>query len=186
MDAAPRGFHRSLKLVGALLLTLSAITPAASVAVIIPGIILQAGTGALASLGFGALVALAIAYVYAELGSAHPIAGGDYALIGKTLGPFAGFTYLGVRAVSVAFAPGVLCLGAAGYLKVIWPAAPAVPVAIGIIWFATGLGVLNIRRAPTPSSPALSWQWSWPSWSCWPRWAFPRPAGASPTSSCTR
>ncbi|HEY1562640.1 MAG TPA: APC family permease [Caulobacteraceae bacterium] len=145
MVAAPRGFHRSLKLVGALLLTLSAITPAASVAVIIPGIILQAGTGALASLGFGALVALAIAYVYAELGSAHPIAGGDYALIGKTLGPFAGFTYLGVRAVSVAFAPGVLCLGAAGYLKVIWPAAPAVPVAIGIIWFATALGVLNIR-----------------------------------------
>lgn len=145
MDAAPRGFHRSLKLVGALLLTLSAITPAASVAVIIPGIILQAGTGALFSLAFAALVALAIAYVYAELGSAHPLAGGEYALIGKTLGPFAGFTYLGMRAVSTAFSPGVLCLGAAGYLRVIWPGAPAVPVALGIIWFATALGILNIR-----------------------------------------
>jgi amino acid transporter len=145
MDPAPHGFHRSLKVIGSLLLTLSAITPAASVCVIIPGIILQAGTGALYSLGFAALVALAIAFVYAELGSAHPIAGGDYALIGKTLGPFAGFTYLGIRAISTAFAPGVLALGAADYLKVIWPAAPAVPVALSIIWFATVLGVLNIR-----------------------------------------
>jgi amino acid transporter len=145
MDSTPRGFHRSLKVVGSLLLTLSAITPAASVCVIIPGIILQAGTGALYSLAFAAVVALAIAYVYAELGSAHPIAGGEYALIGKTLGPFVGFTYLGMRAISTAFSPGVLALGAAGYLKVVWPAAPAVPVALSIIWFATLLGIFNIR-----------------------------------------
>jgi amino acid transporter len=145
MAQAARGFHRNLKVLGALLLTLSAITPAASVCVIIPGIIQQAGTGALYSLALAAVVALAIAYVYAELGSAHPIAGGDYALIGKTLGPFIGFVYLGTRVSGAIFSAAILSLGASRYLAVVWPGAPPVPVAMGIIAFATALGILNIR-----------------------------------------
>jgi amino acid transporter len=134
-----------MKLIGALLLTLSAVTPAASVYVIVPGILQQAGTGAFVSLGAAAIVGLAMAFIYAELASAHPIAGGEYCLIGRTLGPPAGFMYMGMNVVASALALPVLSLGASAYLAAIWPGAPSVPIAIGITAFASLLGVLNIR-----------------------------------------
>ncbi len=141
----PRAFKRQMKLLGALMLTLSAVTPAASVYVIIPGIIQQAGTGAVLSLGVAAVIGLSMAVIYAELASAHPIAGGEYSLFGRTLGPLVGFAYMGMNAIGCAFAPAVLALGAGVYLKAIWPQVPAVPTALAIVGFATGLGVLNIR-----------------------------------------
>ncbi len=60
---SPRPFIRSMKVTGVLLLTLSAVTPASSVFVVIPGVIGQAGTGAFISLAAAALVALAMALV---------------------------------------------------------------------------------------------------------------------------
>jgi len=134
-----------MKVTGALLLTLSAVTPAASVYVIVPGIIQQAGTGAFLSLAAAAVVGLAMAFVYAELASAHPIAGGEYALFGRTMGPLVGFAYMGMNAIGSALAPAVLALGAGAYLQAIWPNAPSVPIAVAIIGLATLLGVLNIR-----------------------------------------
>jgi amino acid transporter len=134
-----------MKVTGALLLTVSAITPAASVYVIVPGIIQQAGTGAVLSLAVAALIGLGMAFIYAELGSAHPIAGGEYTLFGRTLGPLVGFAYMGMNAISCGFAPAVLALGAGNYLRAVWPDLPVTAVALGIVGFATLVGVLNIR-----------------------------------------
>ena len=52
MTAAPppRALKRSMRVVGATLLTLSSITPASSVFVIVPGVFQQAGTGAFVSM----------------------------------------------------------------------------------------------------------------------------------------
>jgi amino acid transporter len=136
-----------MKVLGALLLTLSAVTPAASVYVIIPGVIQQAGTGAFLSLAAGAVVGLAMAYVYAELSSAWPLAGGEYAMLGKTLGPFVGFVYMGMYTLGGTLPPAVLALGASAYLAAVWPGVQATPLAIGIVGFATLLGVLNIRTS---------------------------------------
>jgi amino acid transporter len=58
-------------------------------------------------------VGLAMAFVYAELASAHPLAGGEYAIFGRTLGPFAGFVYMGMNTFLCTFAPAVLSLGRA-------------------------------------------------------------------------
>ena len=90
-----RPLIRSMKLLGALFLTLSAATPASSVFVIVPDVLSQAGTGALLSMAAAALIAVCVAQVYAELGSAFPFAGGEYAMVGRTLGPSAGFVCLG-------------------------------------------------------------------------------------------
>src|SRR5580658_2825766 len=124
---------RSLRVFGALLLTLSAVTPASSVFVIIPGIISQAGTGALISLLVAAVVALAMALVYAELASAFPHAGGEYAMLGRTLGPFVGYVFLGMNVVGSTLAPAVLSLGAADYVQAVWPGVQSVPLAVGIV-----------------------------------------------------
>jgi len=141
----PRPFIRSMKVTGALLLTLSAVTPASSVFVIVPGIVQQAGTGAFISMAAAALVALAMAFVYAELASAFPLAGGEYALMGRTLGPFVGFVFMGMNTVGSTLGPAVLSLGAATYVSAVWPGVPAIPLAIGIITAAMLIGILNIR-----------------------------------------
>jgi amino acid transporter len=140
-----RRFQRSMKIFGVLLLTLSSVTPASSVFVIIPGVIQQAGSGVVISLLAAGLVSFCMAFVYAELASAWPIAGGEYAMAGQALGPFAGYVLLGVNAVTYTLVPPVLALGAATYISVIWPNAPAVPIAVGMILVSTFSGILNVR-----------------------------------------
>jgi amino acid transporter len=141
----PRPFIRSMRLTGVLLLTLSAVTPASSVFVIIPGIVSQAGTGALVSLMAAALVAIAMALVYAELASAFPHAGGEYAMLGRSLGPFVGYVFMGMNLVGSTLAPAVLSLGAADYVQAVWPGVGSVPLAVAIVSISMLLGVFNIR-----------------------------------------
>jgi amino acid transporter len=141
----PRGLKRSMRVVGALLLTLSAITPASSVFVIVPGVVAQAGTGAFLSMAAAALLAIPIAFVYAELSSAFPIAGGEYSMIGRAVGPGAGFAALGVTVTGNMFATAVLGLGASDYIGIIVPGLNPIGVAIALIALATLLGILHIR-----------------------------------------
>src|SRR5579863_1463233 len=100
-----RRFQRSMKIFGVLLLTLSSVTPASSVFVIIPGVIQQAGSGVVLSLLAAGMVSFCMAFVYAELASAWPIAGGEYAMAGQALGPFAGYVLLGVNVATYTLVP---------------------------------------------------------------------------------
>jgi amino acid transporter len=68
---------RSIHRLGALLITVSGITPAASVFVMGQDVVHEAGTGALWSFLAAGLLGLATAYVYAELSSAFPLTGGN-------------------------------------------------------------------------------------------------------------
>jgi amino acid transporter len=134
-----------MRTTGVLFLTLSAVTPASSVFVIIPGIIQQAGTGAFIAMGAAAVVALCMAFVYAELASAYPLAGGEYAMLGRAIDPFVGFVFMGMNVIGSTLPPAILALGASAYLTDIWPSAQSVPIAVAIVTLATISGVLNIR-----------------------------------------
>ncbi len=134
-----------MRVMGTLLLTLSAITPASSVFVIVPGVITQAGTGAFLSMFAAALLAVPIAYVYAELSSAFPIAGGEYCMVGRAVGRGCGFAILGLTVASNMLAPAVLALGASDYIAVVLPGLNQIAVAITIIAVTTLLGILHIR-----------------------------------------
>src|SRR5277367_1091395 len=141
----PPTLERSMKLFGALLITLSSLTPASSVFIIVPGIVRQAGTGALLSFTAAALVSLLIAYVYAELCSAFPLTGGEYAIVGRVLGPFPGFIVLGVNLLVLLLNMSVIALGLGPYLApVIGDVSPAWTAVISVI-FTTLCGILNIR-----------------------------------------
>jgi amino acid transporter len=131
--------------VGTLLLTLSSVTPASSVFVIVPGVIQEAGSGALLSMIAAALLSFPIAFVYAELASAFPIAGGEYCMLGRTLGHGPGFAMLGLILVGNMLTPTALALGAATYLDVVWPGLNTTAVAIAIIVSTTVLAVLHVR-----------------------------------------
>ena len=142
---APKPLTRSMKLMGALFLTLSAATPASSVFVILPDVLAQAGTGALISMAVAGVIAVCVAQVYAELGSAFPLAGGEYAIVGRILGPLTGFVVLGLNLVNSLLATAVLALGVSEYLGAAIPGLQPLPTALVVIWGSALLGVLNIR-----------------------------------------
>jgi len=145
VESQSNALNRCLGVAGALFLTLSAVTPASSVFVIVSGVIAQAGTGALLSMAAAALLSVPIAYVYAELSSAFPIAGGEYCMVGYTLGRSAGFAVLGLAAFGGMLAPAALALGAGTYISVVIPGLSPTIVAIAIIAVTSILGILHIR-----------------------------------------
>lgn len=141
----PRGLQRSMRIVGTLLLTLSSVTPASSVFVIVPGVLQQSGTGAFLSMLAAALLSLPIAFVYAELASAFPISGGEYCMLGRTLGPGWGFAMVGLILLGNMLTPAVLALGAGVYIGAVFPGLDSTVVAIVIIVATTLLAVLHVR-----------------------------------------
>jgi amino acid transporter len=138
-------FKRSLGPTGVLLLTLSATTPASSVWVIMPEMLQVAGSGALIAMLLAAVVCVATAFVYAELSSAFPVAGGEYVMVGRTLGPLAGFVMLAINLVNNLLFPAVIGLGLSDVLSGIWPNLPVVPTAMAMVAAATLAGILHIR-----------------------------------------
>jgi amino acid transporter len=134
-----------MRRLGALLITVSGITPAASIFVMGQDVIRQAGTGALWSFLAAAALGLATAYVYAELSSAFPLTGGEYSMIGRTLGPVWGLMALGINLMGGGLGQAVTALGLAEYLGVIAPNIPALPTAFAVTAAVTGLSILHVR-----------------------------------------
>ena len=144
-DAAPVPLTRSLGVAGVLFLTLSVTTPASSVFVIVPGMLQVAGTGAIYAMAAAALVCVATAYLYAELSSAWPVAGGEYVMVARTLGPLAGFVMLGINVFNNLLFLPVAGLGIREVLAGVWPALPQVPVAMAVVGACTLVALLDIR-----------------------------------------
>ncbi|WP_242096235.1 APC family permease [Sphingomonas sp. CROZ-RG-20F-R02-07] len=136
---------RSLGLLGVLFLTLSVATPASSVFVIVPGMLHAAGSGTIWALVLAGIVCVATAFVYAELASVWPIAGGEYVMVARTLGPLAGFVMLGINVFNNLLFPPVLGLGVSAVLSTVIPGLPQVPVAVAVVALSTLIGLLNIR-----------------------------------------
>lgn len=144
-DGGHPRLHRGLKLVGTLFITLSAITPASSVFIVAPGVITQAGTGAFLAFVIAAVVGVFMAFVYAELGSAYPLSGGEYAIVARTSGRLPGFVVLGLFLVTQLLIIAVIALGVGTYLSVLLPGLHAPTVAAVTVVIATVLAVFDIK-----------------------------------------
>lgn len=136
---------RTLGVAGALFLTLSVTSPVSSLFVIIPGMLHVAGTGAIWAMLLAAIVCVATAYIYAELSSVWPVAGGEYVMVARTLGPLPGFVMLGVNVFNNLLFPPVLGLGLSAVLAHVIPGLPVVPLAVGVVAAATLVSLLQIR-----------------------------------------
>jgi amino acid transporter len=137
--------RRGLRVLGALLITLSAITPASSVFIIAPGVMQQAGTGAIWSFLAAGVVGVFMAFVYAELASAFPLTGGEYAIVGRTLGRLPGFMIMGMILVTQVIIIAVIALGVGIYLSAVFPGLNGPVVAAVTVVLAAVLGVLDVR-----------------------------------------
>ena len=139
------GFVRTMGALGALFITLSGLSPSIGVFVVASDVIHAAGTAAVLCFAAAGLLGVAIGGVYAELASAWPETGGEYTIVGRILGPSAGFAMLGLNLFTFSINPAIIALGAVGYLQAVAPGLPAVPTAMALLLVCMGLSILNVR-----------------------------------------
>jgi amino acid transporter len=142
---------RSIGILGNVFITLSGVTPASSVFIIVPVALVAAGSGSFLAFVFAAIVGVFMAFCWGELSAAFPIAAGDYALVwhsfkGRTswlAGPVS-FVTFALYVDFIAFIPAVIALGTGTYLAVIWNVNLKVIGAV-VMLVAAGIAILNIR-----------------------------------------
>jgi amino acid transporter len=142
--AAPK-FKRTLSGFGVIILTLSVLSPGASIFSSGGPIVQMAGSAAIAAFLLGGVINYFQTSMMAEMGSAYPTAGYDYAAIGHAIGDWAGATtYIG----SLLALPLFLSVSAAGiaiYLNPLFPGIQQDAVTYVTVAVVTGLAMLNIR-----------------------------------------
>jgi amino acid transporter len=136
---------RSLTFRENILITLSSVTPASSVFIIIPAVINGVGGASALAFAIAALVGVTVALCYAELSSAFPITGGEYAFVARTLGKPLGFALFVLSLVSGVFVLGVIASGTGTYLGVVWGSLSGNGAGIAVIALTAIVACLRIR-----------------------------------------
>ncbi|NYI05208.1 APC family permease [Allostreptomyces psammosilenae] len=113
--AAPP-LRRSIGVAGGTLLTLSCVTPASSLFVIVPGLFTDLGTGTALAVLVAAVIGVGVALCYCSLASAVPSAGGEYAMVHSVTGRLTGWLMFVLSLILVMIIPPIIALGTADYL----------------------------------------------------------------------
>ncbi|ARF59051.1 APC family permease [Streptomyces gilvosporeus] len=141
--SAPK-LTRSIGVVGGTLLTLSCLTPASSLFVIVPDSFATLGTGAALTIAIAAVLCIGVAFTYSELGTLIPSSGGEYAMVGTLMGRLAGWLVFILSLIVVMIVPPIIALGTADYLAPIVHLDPQWTAA-GVMLLATVMGLLDLR-----------------------------------------
>ncbi|MEZ0095397.1 APC family permease [Streptacidiphilus sp. EB129] len=142
--AEPQKLKRSIGVVGGTLLTLSCLTPASSLFVIVPASFASLGTGTALTLVIAIVLCIGVAWCYSELGTLIPSAGGEYAMAGQTVGRFSGWLAFIQALLVVLIVPPIIALGTAQYLAPIVNVDPKIMGAV-VMLAATVMGLLDLR-----------------------------------------
>ncbi|POX56166.1 amino acid permease [Streptomyces sp. Ru71] len=141
---APRKLKRSIGVVGGTLLTLSCVTPASTLFVVVPDLFGSLGTATALTIAIGSLLCIAVAFCYSELGTLIPSAGGEYAIVSTMAGRLAGWLVFVLSLLVVMIVPPVIAMGTADYLAPIVHLDPSMTGA-GVMLLATLAGLLDLR-----------------------------------------
>ncbi|MFH8792495.1 APC family permease [Streptomyces sp. NPDC017941] len=143
-DGAPRQLKRSIGVVGGTLLTLSCVTPASTLFVVVPDLFSSLGTATALTIAIGALLCVGVAFCYCELGTLIPSAGGEYAMVSTMAGRLAGWLVFVLSLLVVMIVPPVIAMGTADYLAPLVHLDPSFAGA-GVMLLATLAGLLDLR-----------------------------------------
>lgn len=141
---APARLTPVLGVTAAILLTISCITPASSLFIIVPELLATQGSGVVIALVFGLLVSVAVGACYAELGTRTPSSGGEYAMVTHTIGRTLGWLTFALTAALLVVIPPVIALGTADYLSAVADLDRSVTGAV-VMLLATCTAVLDVR-----------------------------------------
>jgi amino acid transporter len=141
---SPQKLKRSIGIVGGTLLTLSCVTPASTLFVVVPDLFSSLGTATALTIAIGSLLCIAVAFCYSELGTLIPSAGGEYAMVSTMAGRLAGWLVFVLSLLVVMIVPPVIAMGTADYLAPIVHLNPSMAGA-GVMILATLAGLLDLR-----------------------------------------
>ncbi|MEU8588057.1 APC family permease [Streptomyces sp. NPDC048664] len=141
---SPQKLKRSIGVVGGTLLTLSCVTPASTLFVVVPDLFGSLGTATALAIAIGSLLCVAVAFCYSELGTLIPSAGGEYAMVSTLAGRLAGWLVFVLSLLVVMIVPPVIAMGTADYLAPLVHLDPAMTGA-GVMLLATLAGLLDLR-----------------------------------------
>jgi amino acid transporter len=141
---SPQKLKRSIGVVGGTLLTLSCVTPASTLFVVVPDLFGSLGTATALTIAIGSLLCIAVAFCYSELGTLIPSAGGEYAMVSTLAGRLAGWLVFVLSLLVVVIVPPVIAMGTADYLAPVVHLDPAMTGA-GVMLLATLAGLLDLR-----------------------------------------
>ena len=133
-------------------LTLSIIAPASSIFAFLPLVIAQTGTGAFLSFLCAGIISLIMAFVYSELSSTFPLAGGEYSIVWRTLGPCAGFIILLLTLITLILVISLIALSATHYMESIGLRLGSLATARIIIAIIGVISILNVKLNATVTS----------------------------------
>ena len=139
-----RGLTPVLGVSAAILLTISAITPASSLFIIVPELLATQGSGVVIALVVGLVISVAVGACYAELGTRTPSSGGEYPMVTHTLGRTFGWLTFAMTAALLVLIPPVIALGFADYLSPIIDLDRNATAAV-VMLLAMGSAVLPVR-----------------------------------------
>ncbi|MFJ8826431.1 APC family permease [Streptomyces sp. NPDC102467] len=142
--APPQKLKRSIGVVGGTLLTLSCVTPASTLFVVVPDLFGSLGTATALTIAIGSLLCIGVAFCYSELGTLIPSAGGEYAMVSTLAGRLAGWLVFVLSLLVVVIVPPVIAMGTADYLAPLVHLDPAIAGA-GVMLLATLAGLLDLR-----------------------------------------
>ncbi|MGX1910484.1 APC family permease [Streptomyces phaeochromogenes] len=140
----PRKLKRSIGVVGGTLLTISCVTPASTLFVVVPDLFSTLGTATAPTIAVGSLLCIAVAFCYSELGTLIPSAGGEYAMVSTLAGRLAGWLVFVLSLLVVMIVPPVIAMGTADYLAPVVHLNPSMAGA-GVMLLATLAGLLDLR-----------------------------------------
>ncbi|KUM69429.1 APC family permease [Streptomyces sp. ISL-22] len=141
---SPQKLKRSIGVVGGTLLTISCVTPASTLFVVVPDLFGSLGTATALTIAIGSLLCIAVAFCYSELGTLIPSAGGEYAMVSTLAGRLAGWLVFVLSLLVVMVVPPVIAMGTADYLAPIADLDPSMTAA-GVMLLATLAGLLDLR-----------------------------------------
>ena len=140
----PQKLKRSIGVIGGTLLTLSCVTPASTLFVVVPDLFSSLGTYTALTIAIGSLLCIAVAFCYSELGTLIPSAGGEYAMVSTMAGRLAGWLVFVLSLLVVMIVPPVIAMGTADYLAPLVHV-PASLAGAGVMLLATLAGLLDLR-----------------------------------------
>jgi amino acid transporter len=137
---------RAMGVLGNICITVSGITPTASIFIVAPVAFATQGSGTFLAFIIAAIIGLGMGMCYGELGSAFPIAGGQYSIIARVLGRPLGFLAFADYLVLAVFVPSSIALGAGQYVALLWPGVNNGNLIGLIIMLATtAIAILHIK-----------------------------------------
>ena len=138
---------RSLHPLRSLTMGVASCGPIGSVFAYVPALLAICGLFSWWAMVIAAVLCIFQGLAYAEVGSAYPVAGGEYSMIGRVLGKALGIITFGLMSAMYVFVPTAAALAAGSVLGVIWPWAGEHThiVAVLVIAYAASVSFLKVK-----------------------------------------